>query len=98
MSTGQSIPLDTATTSSLWDRITEFATRNRKTLIYTTAALTVLVTAGGVYYYTHRGEVGSDAESKRKREKNARKKKQKASVADEESQLNGNLSPKMNND
>ena len=84
------MPLDTTTTSSLWDRITEFATRNRKTIIYTTAAITVLVTAGGVYYYTQRGE-GGDGEAKRKREKGSRKKKQKQTTSDEESQLNGDL-------
>lgn len=68
--------------SSLWDRITDFASRNRKTIIYTTAAFTILFTAGGVWYYTQRSD--KDSEGKRKKEK--RKKKQKQSSVDEESQ------------
>ena len=91
MSAEPSIPLDAIPSSSLWDRITEFVSRNRKTVIYSTAAITVLVTAGGVYYYTQRRPAGDDSDSKRKREKSARKRKQKEPAADEENQLNGNL-------
>lgn len=68
--------------SSLWDRLTDFASRNRKTIIYTTAAFTILFTAGGVWYYTQRSE--KDLEGRRKREK--RNKKQKQTTGDEESQ------------
>jgi mitochondrial import receptor subunit TOM70 len=87
MSGGPSIstpPISATTSSSLWDRITDFASRNRKTIIYTTAAFTILFTAGGVYYYTQRNDKGSEGEAKRKREK--KKKKPKQSPTDEESQ------------
>lgn len=80
-------PISTASTSSLWDRITDFASRNRKTIIYTTAGLSILVTAGGYYYYSQR-RAKDDSEGKRKREKSARKKKSKT-TNDEESQTNG---------
>jgi mitochondrial import receptor subunit TOM70 len=77
-------PISEITSSSLWDRITDFASRNRKTIIYTTAAFTILFTAGGIYYYTQRNDKGSEGEAKRKREK--KKKKPKQGPADEENQ------------
>jgi mitochondrial import receptor subunit TOM70 len=90
MSGEPSIPtprISTASTSSLWDRITDFASRNQKTIIYTTAGLSILVTAGGYYYYSQR-HAQDDSEGKRKREKSVRKKKQK-NTNDEESLTNG---------
>ena len=78
-------PISATASSSLWDRITDFASRNRKTIIYTTAAFTILFTAGGIWYYTQRNERGSETEAKSKREK--KKKKQKQSSADEEGGL-----------
>jgi import receptor subunit TOM70 len=80
-------PISASPPSSLWDRITEFATRNQKAIIYTTAGITILVTVGGYWYYTQRPPKDGEAEGKRKREKSARKKKQKPT--DEESQTNG---------
>ena len=79
---GPPLPISTTASSSLWDRITDFASRNRKTIIYTTAAFTILFTAGGVWYYTQRHREGSEAEAKPKREK--KKKKPKQSTTDEE--------------
>jgi len=71
---------------SLWDRITNFASRNRKTIIYTVAAITIVFTAGGVYYYTQQREAGPVTEGKKKQRK---KRKQKETSADEESQSGG---------
>ena len=83
-----SIPSSAVSTSapSFWDRITDFASRNRKAIIYTTAATTILITAGGVWYYTWRSSEDADAEAKPKREKSARKKRQKQTSSDEEAQ------------
>jgi len=71
---------------SVWDRITDFASRNRKTIIYTVAAITIVFTAGGVYYYTQQKEADLVTEGTKKQKK---KRKQKQTSADEESQIVG---------
>ena len=40
----------TASSSSLWDRISSWASEN-KAVVYTIAGVTLVVTAAGVYYY-----------------------------------------------
>jgi import receptor subunit TOM70 len=71
---------DTAS-SSLWDRITSWASDN-KALVYTIAGVTVLVTAAGVVYYTSesKSSSGSNLASK----KSSKKSKRKAKKADDE--------------
>ena len=71
--------------TGLWDRISDFATRNRKTIFYTVGATTVLITAGGVWYY-YQSQNGKDGDSEAKRKKTRGKRKQKQPTADEESQ------------
>jgi len=76
-----------STTVSLWDRVTDFVSRNQKPIIYAAAATTIVITAGGIWYFTQ-------AESKKKPKRVGGKKKRPkqggsvASASDEESQLN----------
>ena len=80
-----------SSTSSLWDRLTQFASRHRRTIIYTTVTATFIIGAGGIWYYVQQqqGDKGQDAEGKRKREKTSNKKKAKKqpAVNDEEKQV-----------
>lgn len=96
MSGEQSIPVPTPSavaSSSVWDRLTEFASRNRKTIIFTTAAFTILFTAGGIWYYAQRNGNGADAEAKRKREKSGRKARSRKANSDEENQQPNGMRP-----
>jgi mitochondrial import receptor subunit TOM70 len=79
-----------SSTSSLWDRLTEFASQHRRTIIYTTVTATFIIGAGGIWYYVQQqqSDKDKDADSKRKREKNSKKKKAKQNpVDDEENQV-----------
>lgn len=78
-----------SSTSSLWDRLTDFASRHRRTIIYTTVTATFIIGAGGIWYYVQQqGEKDKDTEGKRKREKSSKKKKGKQNVVnDEENQI-----------
>jgi len=75
--------------SSLWDRLTEFASHHRRTIIYTTVTATFVIGAGGIWYYVQQqGDKEKDAEGRRKREKSAKKKAKKQTVVnDEEKQV-----------
>src|SRR5438045_6095554 len=94
MSREPSIPptsISTASsTSSLWDRLTDFASRHRRTIIYTTVTATFIIGAGGIWYYVQQqqGDKDKDIEGKRKRDKSSKKKKGKQNVVtDEEKQV-----------
>ena len=78
-----------SSTSSLWDRLTDFASRHRRTIIYTTVTATFIIGAGGIWYYVQQqGEKDKDIEGKRKRERSSKKKKGKQNVVnDEEKQV-----------
>jgi import receptor subunit TOM70 len=70
---------DTAS-SSLWDRITSWASEN-KALVYTIAGVTLVVTAAGVVYYSSEakptGASSSSPTSKAKANKKAKRKAKK---------------------
>jgi len=79
------IPIDTSAlpdtaSSSLWDRITSWASEN-KALVYTIAGVTLVVTAAGVVYYTSEtkpsSEAGSSPAAKAKANKKAKRKAKK---------------------
>lgn len=73
-----SIPVD-STSSSLWDRISSWASEN-KALVYTIAGVTLVVTAAGVVYYTSEAkpaESGSSPAAKAKANKKAKRKAKK---------------------
>jgi import receptor subunit TOM70 len=95
-----SLPADAAS-SSLWDRISSWASEN-KALVYTIAGVTLVVTAAGVVYYTTSSDVkASGAESssgagKAKANKKAKRKakkeaEEKAKVEEEEKAKTGGL-------
>lgn len=74
-----SIPID-STSSSLWDRISSWASEN-KALVYTIAGVTLVVTAAGVVYYASEAkpsqEAGSSPAAKAKANKKAKRKAKK---------------------
>jgi mitochondrial import receptor subunit TOM70 len=65
----------------LWERISDFASRNRKTILYTVGATTVLIAAGGAYYYYQLQSQQGESSGKKK------KKGKKKQREDEESQV-----------
>ena len=87
---GESVPASSAaaidtpalslTTSSLWDRISTWASEN-KAIVYTITGVAVVVTgAGAVYYFSDSSKINSSgpaAEEKRKSKKDRRKEKKK---------------------
>ena len=67
-----------ASTSSLWDRITTWASENKAT-VYTIAGTVVVVTgAGAVYYFYGSRKSISESSEKRKSKKERRKEKKEA--------------------
>ena len=75
------IPLDTAaisssSSSSLWDRITTWASEH-KAVVYTIAGVTLVVTAAGVVYYVQDSSKASKAPESAKTAKNRKKKEKK---------------------
>jgi len=67
-------------TSSLWDRISTWASEH-KGVVYTVAGLTLVVSAGGVIYYLSDDRKGSSsqaASSKRKNKRDRKKAKERA--------------------
>ncbi|KAF2087778.1 mitochondrial precursor proteins import receptor [Saccharata proteae CBS 121410] len=88
----QPIALDTsalpAGSSSLWDRITTWASEH-KAVVYTIAGVTVLVTgAGAVYYFSGDSSKGAKPESAKTKKNKAQKAKRKAKQAAEEAAAN----------
>lgn len=67
-----------STTSSVWDRLSNWASEN-KAIVYTIAGVAVVVTgAGAVYYFSDSGRINSSgptADEKRKSKKERRKEK-----------------------
>lgn len=60
-----------SSSQSVWDRITTWASEN-KTVVYTIAGVTVVVTGAGlVYYLTPRQEAKASKKSKKKAKKGA---------------------------
>ena len=84
-------PAAIASSSTVWDRVTDFASRHRNAIIYTTAAVTILVTAGGVWYYTTQRDTDSSSISGKqpKRERGQRKRNGRQGWTDEENQSDG---------
>lgn len=83
----------TSSTSSLWNRVTAWASEN-KAIVYTIAGATVVITGAGIVYYTSNSRPSAQSsEDKRKSKKERRKEKKKAeetkkasiSLKDEES-------------
>jgi hypothetical protein len=72
---------------SLWGRLSDFASRNRKTILYTVGATTVLVTAGGVYYYYSQGKRDAEAGKEKRKGKGKKKKDKNASNVSEETDV-----------
>jgi len=72
-----------AATSSLWDRISTWASEN-KALVYSLAGVTVVVTGGAVYYYSTSKENKSTATAsgKKKSKKDKRKAKKDAEAGE----------------
>lgn len=94
MATGEPIPigstgitaLDTGSlsgsaSSSVWDRLSTWATEN-KALVYTIAGVAVVVTGAGVVYYVadsrKNTQAGAAAEEKKRASKKERRKAKKA--------------------
>lgn len=67
-----------ASSSSLWDRLSTWASEN-KAVVYTIAGVTLVVTAAGIYYYTSDASVPKPA-SKKKPKKRKSKKDDEAST------------------
>ena len=81
----ESSSLDAASNSasSLWDRITTWASEN-KAVAYTIAGTVVVVTgAGAVYYYSSPKRHGTQIPEKKKSKKERRLEKQKAKEDEE---------------
>jgi mitochondrial import receptor subunit TOM70 len=74
-----------AASSSLWDRITTWASEH-KAVVYTIAGVTLLVTAGGVYYYVSDSSGGAKPAEPTSEKKKSKKAKQKAKKEAEEAQ------------
>lgn len=81
----QNIPLDTSglsssSSSTLWERISTWASEN-KAIVYTVAGVAVVATGAGVVYYLSDSSRGGKAtpvvEEKRKSKKERRKEKKK---------------------
>lgn len=73
------IPAD-AGTSSLWDRLSNWASEN-KGLVYTIAGVTLVVGAGGAIYYfssDSRQDASSTAGNKRKKQRDRKRAKDRA--------------------
>jgi len=90
MSAEPSIPSSSVSdsTQGIWDRISDFASRNRRTILYTVGATTVLVTAGGVwYYYQLQSQKDETTEKKKKSKKRKQKQQSQQGASDEESQV-----------
>lgn len=71
--------LGTADSSSLWDRISSWASEN-KGVVYTIAGITLVVTVGGVVYYVNDSSKPKEASgppSKKNQAKKARRKAKK---------------------
>jgi import receptor subunit TOM70 len=66
----------TASSSSLWDRISSWASEH-KAIVYTIAGATLVVTAAGVYYYVSDVEQSSNPASPSSGKKKAKKRKSK---------------------
>lgn len=66
-----------ASTQSLWERISLWASEN-KGVVYTIAGVTLVVTAGGVIYYTSSGSPKADASTAEKKSKKERRKAKEA--------------------
>lgn len=82
----ENVVIDTAalshsSTSSVWDRISTWASEN-KALVYTIAGVAVVVTSAGVVYYLSeskgQGQASAPSGEKRKSKKERRKEKKKA--------------------
>ena len=71
MSSDTSTSINTSSTAvtSLWDRITDFASRNRKTILYSIGATTILITAGGIWYYYQTQETKEEKKRKPRKSK-----------------------------
>ncbi|KAF2138563.1 uncharacterized protein K452DRAFT_353076 [Aplosporella prunicola CBS 121167] len=84
----QPISLDTsaaaAGSSSLWDRISSWASEH-KAVVYTIAGVTVLVTgAGAVYYFSDSGKPTKAETAKSKKNKKAKERRKAKQAAEEE--------------
>jgi mitochondrial import receptor subunit TOM70 len=70
--------LSSSTSSSLWDRLSNWVSEN-KAVVYTVGAVAVVVTGAGVVYFLSESSKGSDngsaPEEKRKNKKDRRKAK-----------------------
>jgi import receptor subunit TOM70 len=68
-------------TSSLWDRISTWASENKGT-VYAIAGITLVVGAGGAIYYLNSNDEasapGSTSSSKRKKQRERKKAKERA--------------------
>jgi mitochondrial import receptor subunit TOM70 len=73
---GGASSLSSSTSSSLWDRLSNWVADN-KAVVYTVGAVAIVVTGAGVVYYlsgSNRGlDNGSPSEEKRKSKKDRRK-------------------------
>lgn len=89
------IPLDTSAlsdsaSSSLWDRISSWASEN-KALVYTIAGVTLVVTAAGVVYYTSEAKPAADSTSSPASKAKVNKKAKRKAKTEEEKAKSGGL-------
>lgn len=68
------------TTSSLWDRFSDWAS-DHKAVVYTVAGVTLVVTGAGIYYYTLGSGTSKETDSQKKSKKERRKAKKEADEA-----------------
>lgn len=71
------VVLPPAGSSSLWDRISTWASEN-KGVVYTVAGLTLVVSAGGVIYYLSDDKKDTSAPSAASNKKKAKREKRRA--------------------
>jgi len=72
-----SLHIPNAVSPSLWDRVSHWASDN-KAAVYTIAGVTVVVSAGAIYYFNSQpAQIDYDATAERKRAKKDKKKAKK---------------------
>jgi mitochondrial import receptor subunit TOM70 len=92
---GQPIPINAASpsrsSSSLWDRLSTWASEN-KAIVYTIAGTAVVVTGAGVVYYlseSRKSNKGATVSGEKRKSKKERRKEKKA--AEEEGKTTGGV-------
>jgi import receptor subunit TOM70 len=79
------IPMPNSGPTTLWDRVSNWAAEH-KTVVYTVAGVTLVITAGGIVYYLNQNESRGDATSPGSSTTSSSKKKNKKKKAKKEAE------------